>query len=172
MSETPTILEQWRAIAYDQQADKNRLQRFWATYFNIEKGIYEANIGLTPNNNGETIGMLFAGKPTSEVERENKGAIMFIPLITIIMTIIASLISMAPAKNLVDAIKKEEKFLDEIAKGNLNTEIDPSIIKRNDELGEMGRFSRSVQKFIRDMIENKVINPEELMTFLTGMVTY
>ncbi|MDO5336429.1 MAG: SEC-C metal-binding domain-containing protein [Eubacteriales bacterium] len=36
-----TILEQWRGIAYDQQADKNKLQRFWATYFNIEKGIYE-----------------------------------------------------------------------------------------------------------------------------------
>ena len=36
-----TILEQWRAIAYDQQADRNKLQRFWANYFNIEKGIYE-----------------------------------------------------------------------------------------------------------------------------------
>lgn len=36
-----TILEQWRAIAYDQQADRNKLQKFWAAYFNIEKGIYE-----------------------------------------------------------------------------------------------------------------------------------
>ena len=36
-----TILEQWRAIAYNQQADRNKLQRFWANYFNIEKGIYE-----------------------------------------------------------------------------------------------------------------------------------
>ena len=36
-----TILEQWRTIAYDQQADRNKLQRFWANYFNIEKGIYE-----------------------------------------------------------------------------------------------------------------------------------
>ena len=35
-----TILEQWRDIAYDQQADKGKLQRFWATYFNIEKNIY------------------------------------------------------------------------------------------------------------------------------------
>ena len=34
-----TILEQWRAIAYDQQADRNKLQRFWANYFNIEKGL-------------------------------------------------------------------------------------------------------------------------------------
>ena len=36
-----TILEQWREIAYNQQADRNQLQRFWANYFNIEKGIYE-----------------------------------------------------------------------------------------------------------------------------------
>ena len=36
-----TILEQWRSIAYDQQADRNKLQQFWANYFNIEKGIYE-----------------------------------------------------------------------------------------------------------------------------------
>ena len=35
-----TILEQWRAIAYDQQADRNKLQQFWAKYFNIEKNIY------------------------------------------------------------------------------------------------------------------------------------
>ncbi len=36
-----TILEQWRTIAYNEQADKKELQKFWATYFNIEKGIYE-----------------------------------------------------------------------------------------------------------------------------------
>ena len=36
-----TLLDQWRSIAYNQQADRNRLQKFWATYFSIEKGIYE-----------------------------------------------------------------------------------------------------------------------------------
>ena len=36
-----TILEQWREIAYDQKADKGRLQKFWSDYFAIEKGIYE-----------------------------------------------------------------------------------------------------------------------------------
>ena len=36
-----TILEQWRSVAYNQNADKNKLQRFWANYFNIEKNIYE-----------------------------------------------------------------------------------------------------------------------------------
>lgn len=36
-----TILEQWRELAYNEEADRNQLQKFWATYFNIEKGIYE-----------------------------------------------------------------------------------------------------------------------------------
>ncbi len=35
------LLEQWREMAYDQNADKNELQNFWANYFNLEKGVYE-----------------------------------------------------------------------------------------------------------------------------------
>ena len=36
-----TLLEQWRNIAYDESADRGQLQRFWGTYFQIEKEIYE-----------------------------------------------------------------------------------------------------------------------------------
>lgn len=35
------LLKQWRAMAYDQNANKGDMQRFWAAYFDIEKGIYE-----------------------------------------------------------------------------------------------------------------------------------
>lgn len=36
-----TLLEQWRATAYNEQADRAQLQNFWSTYFAIEKEIYE-----------------------------------------------------------------------------------------------------------------------------------
>ena len=36
-----TLLEQWHDIAYDEKADRGQLQRFWSTYFQIEKEIYE-----------------------------------------------------------------------------------------------------------------------------------
>lgn len=36
-----TLLEQWRDIAYDESADKGQIQRFWGSYFQIEKEIYE-----------------------------------------------------------------------------------------------------------------------------------
>lgn len=35
------LLKQWRDIAYSQQTDKGKLQKFWTNYFMIEKGIYE-----------------------------------------------------------------------------------------------------------------------------------
>ena len=35
-----TLLEQWRGMAYDQKADRGKLQKFWAVYFNTEKEIY------------------------------------------------------------------------------------------------------------------------------------
>lgn len=35
------LLDQWRKIAYNEQADRGQLQRFWDEYFQIEKEIYE-----------------------------------------------------------------------------------------------------------------------------------
>lgn len=36
-----TLLEQWRDMAYDETADRGQLKRFWGSYFQIEKEIYE-----------------------------------------------------------------------------------------------------------------------------------
>ena len=35
------LLDQWRDRAYDRSLSKDQLEKFWGTYFNIEKGIYE-----------------------------------------------------------------------------------------------------------------------------------
>ena len=35
------LLKEWRDAAYSQEMDQNTLQKFWGTYFEIEKGIYE-----------------------------------------------------------------------------------------------------------------------------------
>ncbi len=35
-----SLLEQWREIAYNKNADKKELEKHWAEYFEIEKNIY------------------------------------------------------------------------------------------------------------------------------------
>jgi preprotein translocase subunit SecA len=41
MAENNTLLEQWRSIAYNEQTDKNTLQKLWIDYFQKEKEIYQ-----------------------------------------------------------------------------------------------------------------------------------
>ena len=36
-----TLLEQWQSLAYNEKADRGQLQRFWGSYFQIEKEMYE-----------------------------------------------------------------------------------------------------------------------------------
>ncbi len=35
------LLDDWKAIAYDEQKDRNELKKFWNEYFVMEKGVYE-----------------------------------------------------------------------------------------------------------------------------------
>ena len=35
------LLEQWRSVAYNKEADRGEIQRFWQRYFMLEKGVYE-----------------------------------------------------------------------------------------------------------------------------------
>ena len=41
MDNNMSLLQNWRDIAYNQEADKKQLQQFWTNYFLIEKNIYE-----------------------------------------------------------------------------------------------------------------------------------
>ncbi len=36
-----SLLEDWRSVAYNQEANKGEIQRFWQRYFLLEKGVYE-----------------------------------------------------------------------------------------------------------------------------------
>ena len=47
------LLEEWQKIAYDQQADRGKLQKFWQRYFMLEKGVYEK---LLTNPDGKVKG--------------------------------------------------------------------------------------------------------------------
>lgn len=109
------------------------------------------------NLDGKCIGMLAAGKPASEVERESRRALLWVPIATFFMVLFAIVFSSFPANSIVKAINEEKKFLGEISKGNLNASLQKDITERTDELGDMGRFSRGVQKFLRDMIERDTL---------------
>lgn len=139
--------------------DKVLLERTAGFYDNLEINGNEFYAYYTPviNKNGDCIGMVFAGKPTQVVK--NMILVSVLPILGIILGVMlfAIAIGSAEASKLANTIEKEKNFLGEIAKGNLRANLDANILKRKDELGEMGLFTVHVQKFIRDMIERDTL---------------
>lgn len=121
---------------------------------NIEFYAYYAPV---LNNSGKCVGIVFAGKPTSIVKRELIRSVAPIIAIIALLMLFAGLVGMKEADKLANIIKKEKEFLGEISKGNFKASLDANVLKRKDELGEMGLFTVHVQKFIRDMIERDAL---------------
>ena len=78
-------------------------------------------------------------------------------IVVSIMVVISCVICTSFTKELVMVITRVKSFLREIAQGNLKAELDSRIMQRDDELGEMGRFTVHVQKALREMIEKDML---------------
>lgn len=109
------------------------------------------------NGDGSLVGMIFAGKPAKEVQTEIWQAMSPTLLVVMLMIALACVICTSFTKELVMVITRVKSFLREIAQGNLKAELDSRIIQRDDELGEMGRFTVHVQKALREMIEKDML---------------
>lgn len=105
------------------------------------------------NLDGEIIGIIFAGKPTSEIDAMIRHAILPIILIVIVISLIVGALSIFCCHQMVFAIQTTNRFLTRVAQGNLNTELDPRILKKQDELGDMGRCAVNMQQSLRSLVE-------------------
>lgn len=109
------------------------------------------------NGDGTCIGMIFAGKPTNQIQAELRKSMMPTLSVILFMILISCLICTSFTKELVMIISRIKSFLRELAQGNLKAEIDGRILQRQDELGEMGRFTSHLQRALREMIERDML---------------
>lgn len=109
------------------------------------------------NSDGTVVGMLFVGKPTARI----KNAVMrsLYPLlisVVLVMLVIAVCIFIYTRKFTAMLFRIRE-FLNEVSTGNLNGILDPSVSRRNDEIGDIGRSVVSMQHALRNMIEQDTL---------------
>lgn len=106
---------------------------------------------------GTCIGMIFLGKPAAEVDRLVRKSInpaVFFGLITMLFV---CFFSTRFSKRLVGAIQRIEVFLESASSGNLHVKLDPKVLSRKDELGDMGRHVVKMQKALRELVEQDLL---------------
>lgn len=109
------------------------------------------------NSDGSCMGMLFVAKPTEEVYKSVLYSILPIVLLGLIAMVLTGIFTMKFTQNLVHDIKKIEDFLSKVAKGNLNDKLDYEVAKRENELGEMGRYAVNMQRALIELVEKDAL---------------
>lgn len=109
------------------------------------------------DSDGTCIGMIFVGKPSVEVEQLVWKSIGPMILIAIITMLLAGIITVRFSNHFVEAIRKIESFLGKVSNGNLHAEVNSTVLKRTDELGEMGRYVVKMQKSLRELVEQDIL---------------
>lgn len=106
---------------------------------------------------GSCIGMIFVAQPSANVERLIRSSITPMVVIAILVMILVALVTIHYTTGLVDTIKKIETYMANIAKGHLHDALDYEVLKRDDELGEMGRNAVRMQKSLRELVEEDTL---------------
>lgn len=109
------------------------------------------------NQDGSVVGMLFIGKSSASVSQSIQRYVY--PLTWLIIGFVALVATCIYfyTRGFVAVLLNIHGFLSEVAAGNLNATLDHSVVKRNDELGDIGRCALSMQRSLRIMIEQDAL---------------
>lgn len=105
------------------------------------------------NTDGTVIGMIYAGKPYSEVNKVVLHAVLPTILITICGIVVVSLIVSSYTHKLINTLHKIKNFLSKVSTGNLWEELDSEVLRRNDVISEMGYSALYMQRSLRSLVE-------------------
>jgi len=120
----------------------------------IERFVYYEPIYA---ENGDVLGMIGVSRTTESVRQDVNTAVMPIALLFVAAIGIIGAIVVAYAKRTIEKIRMIELFMEKVASGNFSDELTGSVIKQNDELGELARNSVVMQKAIRTLVEQDAL---------------
>lgn len=104
------------------------------------------------NSDQKIVGMVFMGSPRDDVIDHIMHNVYIVSLSIFIIMLITSTVSYYFSKKIVFALSKTKQFLGAVANGDLTMQIDPYVLQRNDEIGDMGRFAVMMKESLNDLI--------------------
>lgn len=104
------------------------------------------------DSNGEVIGMIEVARNKQDLISNVWRAVMPILLIILAGVGIAVYYSTHHTREITGVIRKLQNFMNKVSDGALTVELDPMLIRRKDELGDISRASVSMQRSIRSFV--------------------
>lgn len=104
------------------------------------------------NGEGEVVGVSFAGQPVDSVNISMQLMLQGNVIICIFIVLLTGFICHLAAGRIVEVIAHIRHFLGKLAQGRFGQEMPEVVLKRRDELGEMGKYAVAVSNSLEDMV--------------------
>ena len=91
------------------------------------------------NNEGTPVGMVFAGIPQADAKAQIQSILLVMVGIVFATAVLAAIFLVFIVRRLVQALRKGSVALEQVAHGDLNVELDRTVLKRKDEIGNISR---------------------------------
>lgn len=91
------------------------------------------------NNDGEIVGMIFAGMPQADARAQILSILSLIVIIVVATGVLGAIVLAFVVRKLVKALEKGCDALEELAQGKLDVQLDNAILTRKDEIGKISR---------------------------------
>lgn len=106
------------------------------------------------NAQGTIIGMVFAGVPIEEINTYISKEIINFLIVDAVILIVVLLLNIVIVSGMAKSIGAAEHMVLQLAEGNLNVEINQTVIKRGDEIGDMGRAVKTLAEKLQEIVGN------------------
>lgn len=120
-------------------------ETYKADHIDIEGVDYTGVYLPLKNYNGNIVGMLFAGEPRTAITSFIIQKVIALVGVTIIVLLVIAVISLMLSRKIANALVTVNRLFVSLSNGDLTMKVDPNMLKRNDEIGEM---AGSVQALI------------------------
>lgn len=114
--------------------------------------------------NGEPIGMVFAGVNRNETINSVLSIVFYMVIIVVVIALVGMISAGLVANSISKALNQEISCVEDLATGNLSVLLDEKHMRRKDEVGDLTRAIGRLQLDLRSMIGGISDSMEQLIT--------
>lgn len=104
------------------------------------------------NKDQAVVGMAFAGKTSASVMNSVENSVVRSVLISVMIIFVALFWCIAASQHIIESLHLIMEYLGCLAKTDFSQKMSDKVLKRNDEIGEMGRYAAAVNKSLKELI--------------------
>lgn len=114
------------------------------------------------NPDGTVVGALFAGQPSHEVEEYMNSKLRTMIIAAIVVLIVCCVIGFFIADGIAKALVEASDVLERMSEGHLTVTVPDRVMKRGDEIGQMGVSAKNLVDKLRQIVGELKSSSERL----------